>query len=254
MKTVLEVKNLTKKFGYLGVSRTALVGIDLEVNEGEFLCIMGPSGAGKTTLLNIMSTIDQKTSGKIIFDGVDMDKIKDAELAKFRRNKIGFIFQDYNLLDNMTVEDNIALPLALEKLTAKQITEKVEQIADFLGIKDHLKKYPYQLSGGEQQRASTARAIITSPCVIFADEPTGALDSKAAIRLLEYLTKLNEEFKTTIIMVTHDAMSASYSKRVMFLKDGKIFAKLDKNDTRKEFFHRIMEHVEALGGIADEAI
>ncbi len=207
---------------------------------------MGPSGAGKTTLLNIISTIDGATSGDYYFEGKDMSKVKGKALASFRKNKIGFIFQDFNLLDNMSVQDNIALPLALSKAEYSEIIRKVNEISDFLGLKEHLNKYPYQLSGGQKQRVAAARALMTMPSVVFADEPTGALDSKSAAELLRCLTDMNKKYKTTIIMVTHDAFAASYCRRIMFIKDGKIHATLDKNRDRKEFFHRIMDMVSSM--------
>ena len=252
MSIVIETKDLKKVYGLKGMSSTVLDGINLEIEEGEFLGIMGPSGAGKTTLLNIMSTIDTPTSGKYYFEGKDMGKIKGKELALFRKNKIGFIFQDFNLLDTMTVQDNIALPLALSKVNHREIIEKIEKISEFLGIKDHLNKYPYQLSGGQKQRVAAARALMTSPSVIFADEPTGALDSKSSAELLQCLSSMNKQYNTTIIMVTHDAFASSYCRRIMFIKDGKIHAKLDKNRSRKEFFKRIMDMVTSMGGDADE--
>jgi len=251
MRTIIETKNLKKVYGSRGSSYVALDGIDLKVEEGEFLGIMGPSGAGKTTLLNIISTIDTATSGSYHFEENDMSKIKGKALANFRKNKIGFIFQDFNLLDTMTVQDNIALPLALSKVNHKEITSKVNEIADFLGIEAQLNKYPYQLSGGQRQRTAAARALMTSPSVIFADEPTGALDSKSAAELLQCLTNMNEKFKTTIIMVTHDAFAASYCRRIMFIKDGKIHAKLDRSQERKEFFHRIMDMISSMNSVAD---
>jgi putative ABC transport system ATP-binding protein len=252
MSFVIETENLKKVYGSKGMSSTVLDGINLKIEEGEFLGIMGPSGAGKTTLLNILSTIDRQTSGKYYFQGKDMDKVNGKELALFRKNKIGFIFQDFNLLDTMTVQDNIALPLALGKVNHREIINKVEKIAEFLGIKDHLNKYPYQLSGGQKQRTAAARALMTSPSVIFADEPTGALDSKSSSELLQCLSNMNEKYNTTIIMVTHDAFTASYCRRIMFIKDGKIHAKLDKDKSRKEFFKRIMDMATSMGGDADE--
>jgi len=199
---------------------------------------MGPSGAGKTTLLNILSTIDRPTSGNIFYDGRDVLTMKNRELSLFRRNKIGFLFQDFNLLDNMSVEDNIALPLALSNVNVKEIKEKVEKLSEFFGLKEHLKKYPYQLSGAKAKSAA-ARALITSPSIVFADEPTGALDSKSSQELLQCLLRMNEELNATIIMVTHDAFAASYCKRILYLKDGKIHARLDKDSTRKEFFKEL---------------
>lgn len=247
METVLETKDLRKEYGTKGMVFTAIDGIDLNVYKGEFLGIMGPSGAGKTTLLNVLSTIDRPTSGKIYYEGKDILIMRNRELSIFRRNNIGFLFQDYNLLDNMSIEDNIALPLALSNVNVKEIKEKVEKLSAFFGLKEQLKKYPYQLSGGQKQRAAAARALITSPSILFADEPTGALDSKSSQELLQCLLKMNEELKTTIIMVTHDAFAASYCKRILYLKDGKIHARLDKDSTRKEFFRRIIDFVGSMG-------
>lgn len=254
MEKVIETINLKKVYGSKGNTYTALDGIDLEVEEGEFLGIMGASGAGKTTLLNLISTIDTPTSGEFFFKGNEMKKMKNKELAKFRRDNIGFIFQDFNLLDNMTIEDNIALPLALNKVNSNDIRKKVRDLSKFFGIEGQLSKYPYQISGGQKQRAATARALITSPAVIFGDEPTGALDSKSSADLLNCFTKMNEQFKTTIIMVTHDAFAASYCKRILFIKDGKIYARLDKNKDRKEFFKRILDFLISMGGGESELL
>lgn len=254
MSIVIETRNLKKVYGLKGMASTALDGVDMTVEKGEFLGIMGPSGAGKSTLLNIISTIDSATSGSYFFEGKDMGKVKGKELAGFRKNKIGFIFQDFNLLDTMTVQDNIALPLALGKVPHEEILRKVQETAGFLGLKDHLAKYPYQLSGGQKQRTAAARALITSPSVIFADEPTGALDSKSSAELLQCLTSMNEKYGATIMMVTHDAFAASYCKRIMFIKDGKIHGKLDKNHGRKEFFQRIMDMMASMGGDVNELI
>lgn len=254
MKVVLETKKLKKMYGLKGMSFIALDGVDLVVEQGDFLGIMGPSGAGKTTLLNLVSTIDKPSSGQIYFEGKDIGGLKNKELSRFRRNKIGFIFQDFNLLDNMTVKDNIALPLALEKVDSREIVKRVQEISEFFGIENHLNKYPYQLSGGQKQRTAAARALITSPSIIFADEPTGALDSKSSAELLQCLTRMNEKFNTTIMMVTHDAFAASYCKRILFIKDGKIHAKLDRSDSKKEFFHRILNMLAASGGVTSEFI
>lgn len=248
MAKVIETIDLKKVYGARENTYTALDGIDLEVEEGEFLGIMGASGAGKTTLLNLISTIDSPTSGEFFFKGKETQKMKNKELAKFRRDNIGFIFQDFNLLDNMTIEDNIALPLALNKVNSNEIRKKVRELSKFFGIEGQLLKYPYQISGGQKQRVATARALITSPAVIFGDEPTGALDSKSSADLLNCFTRMNEQFKTTIIMVTHDAFAASYCKRILFIKDGKIYARLDKNKDRKEFFKRILDFVASMGG------
>jgi len=252
MEIVLETKNLRKEYGSKGITFTAIEDIDLSVNKGEFLGIMGPSGAGKTTLLNMLSTIDRPTSGEIYYEGKNIGNIKNRELSLFRRNNIGFIFQDFNLLDSMSIEDNIALPLALSKANIRVINEKVEKLSKFFGLKDQLKKYPYQLSGGQKQRVAAARALITSPSIVFADEPTGALDSKSSQELLQCLSQMNEEFNTTIIMVTHDAFAASYCKRILFIKDGKIHARIDKDSSRKEFFKRIIDFLGSMGGGTDE--
>mgnify|MGYP000114658386 FL=1 len=254
MELVLETRKLVKEYGSRGMVFTALDGIDLKVYKGEFLGIMGPSGAGKTTLLNVLSTIDKPTSGDILYEGKNILNMKNKELSIFRRNNIGFLFQDFNLLDNMSVEDNIALPLALSKVNVKEIKEKVNKLSEFFGLKNHLKKYPYQLSGGQKQRVAAARAIITSPSIVFADEPTGSLDSKSSQELLQCLLRMNEELNTTIIMVTHDPFAASYCKRILYLKDGKIHARLDKDSTRKEFFKRIIDFVGSMGGGVSELL
>ncbi len=252
MGIVLETKNLRKEYGSKGMIFAAIDDIDLEVKEGEFLGIMGPSGAGKTTLLNMLSTIDRPTSGEIYYKGESILNMKNRELSVFRRDNIGFIFQDFNLLDSMSVEDNMALPLALSKVDEKEIKAKINDLSKFFGLKDQLKKYPYQLSGGQKQRVAAARALITSPSIVFADEPTGALDSRSSQELLQCLLQMNEEFSTTIIMVTHDAFAASYCKRILFIKDGKINARIDKDSSRKEFFKRIIDFLASMGGGVDE--
>lgn len=252
MEIVLEAKNLKKEYGTKSMTAIAVDNIDLKVGKGEFLGIMGPSGAGKTTLLNMLSTIDRPTSGEIYYEGRDILNMKNRELSIFRRNNIGFIFQDFNLLDNMSIEDNMALPLALSGVNAREIRARVKDLSNFFGLKEHLGKYPYQLSGGQKQRVAAARALITSPAIVFADEPTGALDSKASQELLQCLEQMNYKFNTTIIMVTHDAFAASYCKRILFLKDGKIHARLDKDSSRKEFFKRIIDLLAAMGGDLNE--
>ena len=231
-----------------GVKTRVLNNVSLEIYEGDFIAIMGPSGAGKSTLLNLLSTIDKPTHGSILMEGVDITKIKNDKLSNIRKKHIGFIFQDYNLLDNMTLMDNIALPLSINGKNPKQIVEKVKQLADLFGIKEHLEKYPYQLSGGQKQRGAAARALISDPDIVFADEPTGALDSKSSKELLMSLKKINEQKNATILMVTHDAFSASYAKQVYLLKDGEISCKLNAGDSRKEFYDRILQLMASLGG------
>lgn len=248
MKEILKLKDVSKEYGFRGFRTRVLNNINFIVNEGDFISIMGPSGAGKTTLLNLISTLDKPTKGEIILDGKDITKIKNKELSNLRRDKIGFIFQDYNLLDNMNLMDNIALPLALGKKKTKSIEDKVINISEIFGLKEHLKKYPYELSGGQKQRGAAARALITDPKVIFADEPTGALDSRSSSDLLESLSRANKEEKATIVMVTHDAITASYSNKVYILSDGEIKCQLNKGESRKEFYGKIIDMLASLGG------
>lgn len=248
LKKVLVSKDLKKIYGGKGNTYTALNGIDLEIEEGEFIGIMGPSGAGKTTLLNIVSTIDKLTSGTVLIDNQDITKMKDKDLAKFRRERLGFIFQDFNLLDTLTIKENIALPLALAKVNNKTIYKKVKEMSKLLGIDTLLNKYPYEVSGGEKQRTAAARAIITRPSLILADEPTGALDSRSSTELLEALSELNKNDEATIMMVTHDAFAASYCKKVLLIKDGQICEEIYRTSTRKAFFQEIIDMMSRLGG------
>lgn len=249
MNTVLKVTNLQKYYGGKGNVTKAIDNINFEVYEGEYIGIMGASGSGKTTLLNCISTIDAPTSGHIFIENEDVTTMKASALTKFRRDKLGFIFQDFNLLDTLTAYENIALALTITNTPAKKIDAKIKEVANILNITEVLSKYPYQMSGGQKQRVASARAIITNPYIVLADEPTGALDSKSARMLLESFKKLNEELNTTILMVTHDAYTASYCKRMLFIKDGKIFHELIRgNDSRKEFFDKIMEIIALLGG------
>jgi len=249
VRNVLEVKNVSKVYGKKENTFTALKSVSLDVKEGEFVGIMGPSGAGKTTLLNLISTIDSPSSGDVKIDGQSVVQMKDNQLALFRRNKLGFIFQDYNLLDALTVRENIALPLALSRQNPREIDEKVEKIAQKFGIGHILDKYPYQVSGGQKQRCAASRAIVTNPSLIFGDEPTGALDSKSAVDLLESLKTLNEQDNATILMVTHDALAASYCKKVIFIIDGKLAKEIYKEDKpRKEFFQEILDILGTMGG------
>ena len=249
MSTVLNVVNLEKFYKNKGSITKAVNHIGFEVEEGEYMGIMGASGSGKTTLLNCISTIDQATAGQIYVNGTDVTKMNEKSLARFRREQLGFIFQDFNLLDTLTGRDNIALALAIIGEKPKAIDRKVDDVAAALGIRDIIDKYPYEMSGGQRQRIACARAIVTRPSLILADEPTGALDSKSAGMFLERLGMLNERMKATILMVTHDAYTESHCRRILFLKDGKIFSELIRgSDTRKEFFDRIMQVVSLLGG------
>lgn len=247
-KTVLQITNLTKSYGQSGFQSQILKGISLSVMQNDFIAIMGPSGSGKTTLLNILSTIDKPTQGSILLDGKDITKLKNKELSHLRRDKIGFIFQDYNLLDTMLLQDNIALPLSLNGVNSRTCIEKTTALAHMFGLENHLKKYPYQLSGGQKQRGSACRALITNPEIIFADEPTGALDSKSSRDFLECLKAINEHRNATILMVTHDAFSASYAKDVYILSDGSITCRLTRGKDRKEFYDRIIDMQASMGG------
>lgn len=245
---VVEIKNLVKNYGMKDFLTRVLKGIDLTIYQNDFIAIMGPSGSGKTTLLNILSTIDKPTQGSVVIDGRDITKISNRELSKLRRDKIGFVFQDYNLLDTMTLQDNIALPLSLNGASNRMCIQKSEELAAMFGLKEHLKKYPYQLSGGQKQRGATCRALITEPEIIFADEPTGALDSKAGRELLECLRRVNESGRATILMVTHDPFSASYAKDVYILSDGQIKCRLSRGKDRKEFYDKIIDMQSSMGG------
>jgi putative ABC transport system ATP-binding protein len=255
MKTIVEAKRIKKTYGTKGNVFSALEDIDLTVQEGEFVGIMGPSGAGKSTLLNVLATIDEPTSGDITIDGTSIVKMKEEQLSAFRRDKLGFIFQDYNLLDTLTVKENIILPLAMAKVKVEELERRVRDVADKFGISSILEKYPYQISGGQKQRTAASRAIVAKPSLILADEPTGALDSKSATDLLESLKGLSEQDKATILMVTHDAFAASYCQRVLFIKDGKLFTELVKGKmSRKEFFNKVLDVLSALGGGANDII
>ena len=249
MENILKIDKIEKYYGNRGSLTKAVDNISFEVAPGEFVAIMGASGSGKTTLLNLISTIDNVTSGHIYVAGRDITKLKGNELNKFRREELGFIFQDFNLLDTLTAYENIALALSIQNVGAKEIDRRIKKVAGDLGITSVLKKYPYQMSGGQKQRVASARAIITDPKLILADEPTGALDSKSSKMLLESFNYLNSEKKATILMVTHDAFTASYASRVIFIKDGKIFNEIVKGEkTRKEFFNEIIDMLTLLGG------
>lgn len=249
MESVLSVQSLTKTYGKRGSVTRALDGLSFQVTPGEFVGIMGASGSGKSTLLNCVSTIDKPTSGQIVIDGQELSRLNTAALARFRRERLGFIFQDCNLLDTLTAFENIALALTILKTPARDISDRVNRTAGMLGIERVLDKFPYQLSGGERQRVAAARAIITHPALILADEPTGALDSKSARMLLERLDELNREQGATILMVTHDSFTASWCSRILFIQDGRIHAQLERGaDDRRAFFSRILSVVGQLGG------
>lgn len=254
MENILKVDKIEKYYGSRSSLTKAIDNLSFEVEKGEFVAIMGASGSGKTTLLNVISTIDKVTSGYIYVGGEDITKLKGNQLNKFRREELGFIFQDFNLLDTLTAYENIALALSIQNVSASEIDRKIKKVAEELDIKEVLKKYPYQMSGGQKQRVASARAIVTDPKLILADEPTGALDSKSAKMLLEKFNYL-DELGATILMVTHDAFTASYARRVIFIKDGKIFKEIHKgNDSRKEFFDKIIDVVTLLGGDLNDAL
>ena len=252
---VLIVDRIEKYYGNRSSLTKALDNVSFGVEKGEFVVIMGASGSGKTTLLNVISTIDKVTAGEIWVGGEEITRLKGNQLNKFRREELGFIFQDFNLLDTLTAYENIALALSIQNVKAYAIQEKVRKVAEQLGIRNVLDKYTFQMSGGQRQRVACARAIVTEPKLVLADEPTGALDSKSAKMLLESLEKLNRQLATTILMVTHDAFTASYASRVIFIKDGRMFKEFYRGDsTRKEFFERIIDVVTLLGGNLNDAL
>ena len=249
MKNILKVEKIEKYYGNKDNITKAIDNISFRVDKGEFVGIMGPSGSGKTTLLNCISTIDTVTTGNSIINDKDITKMKSKQLENFRKDELGFIFQDFNLLDTLTAYENIALALTIQGVKTSEVDNKIKKVAENLGIIEVLNKYPYQMSGGQKQRVASARAIVTSPSLILADEPTGALDSKSSRLLLDSFEKLNKDLQATILMVTHDAFTASYAHRILFIKDGKVFNELVRgNDSRREFFNRIIEVVTLLGG------
>jgi bacitracin transport system ATP-binding protein len=250
---ILKGTKIYKSYGNKHNKQEVLKGIDIGVHEGEFVSIMGASGSGKTTLLNVLSSIDKVSQGSILIEGKEMTEMKEKQLAQFRKNHLGFIFQEYNLLDTLTVKENILLPLSISKTPKKEADFKFERVATELGIYDIKDKYPNEISGGQKQRTSAARAFIHEPSIIFADEPTGALDSKSASDLLNKLSDLNQKRKATILMVTHDPVAASYCNRVIFIKDGQIYTQLNKGEeSRQDFFKDIMKTQGVLGGVQNE--
>ena len=250
---ILQASKIHKTFGNKSNRQEVLKGIDIEIKKGEFVSIMGASGSGKTTLLNVLSTIDQVSKGSILIENKEMTNMKEKHLAEFRKHHLGFIFQDYNLLDTLTVKENILLPLSITKMSKTEAEQKFTSLAKDLGILDIANKYPKEISGGQKQRTSAARAFIHTPSIIFADEPTGALDSKSASDLLNKLSDLNRQRQSTIAMVTHDPTAASFCSRVIFIKDGQIYSQLHKGEqTRKMFFEDIIKAQGVLGGVHDE--
>ena len=249
MGEILKIDSIEKYYGNKGNILKAIDDVSFEVQKGEFVGVMGPSGSGKTTLLYVIATIDEVSSGHIYLNGKDLTEINKKEIGRFRRENLGFIFQDFNLIDTLTIHENIALALTINKTNKNEIDGKVNSVAKELGIEEILTKYPYEVSGGQKQRTACARALITNPKLILADEPTGALDSRSAQMLIEMISSLNKDFKATILMVTHDSFTASYCDRILFIKDGKIFTELVRgNNTRKQFFNQILDVVALLGG------
>lgn len=249
MNTILRLEHIQKYYGNEGAITKAIKDIGFSVKEGEFLGIMGASGSGKTTLLNCISTIDTVSAGHIYLEGNDITEIKPKALARFRRENLGFVFQDFNLLDTLTVSENIALALAINKVPVKEVEPRVQEMAEKLNISDILDKYPYQISGGQKQRCACARALIGGPKLLLMDEPTGALDSHSSQMLLSTIQRIHEQLGATILMVTHDAFTASYAERILFLQDGEIFTELYKgNDERNVFFKKILDVLTMIGG------
>lgn len=254
MKTLLQLENVEKYYGSKNNVTKALDKVSFEVDKGEFIAIMGASGSGKTTLLNCISTIDEVSAGNIYLDDINVTDIDEKDIAKFRQKNLGFIFQDFNLLDTLTIEENIGIVLTINNLSSEKVQPMVKEIAAKLGIEDILNKYPYQVSGGQKQRCACARAVINKQSLILADEPTGALDSRSAQMLLEVMEDLNQSLEATILMVTHDAFSASYANRILFLKDGKLFNEIIRGQkSRNQFYHEILDVLALLGGDVSNA-
>lgn len=247
---MLEVKNITKIYGEMNIENavTALNDVHFSANKGEFIAIMGPSGSGKTTLLNIMSGIDTPTTGEVILNGENLYKMNKEAQAIYRRQEIGFIFQDFNLLDSLTVKDNILLPMILEKKTVDEMEERFSYLIDIFDIQQIINKYPHEISGGQKQRVAVCRSLVNEPSIIFADEPTGNLDSKNAAILMENLEKIVHQLHTTVLLVTHDVFAASYCNKVIFIKDGSLHSYIVKKSSRKAFFDQIVDNLAIVGG------
>ena len=248
MEKIINVQHLSKSYGTRNNKVTVLNDLNFTVEKGEFVGIMGPSGAGKTTLMNILSTILLPTMGSVKIAGADITQMRESRLTDFRREKLGFIFQDFNLIDSLTVKDNIILPLTVSKLSNNEIEERMLRLAGILRIEQILARYPEEISVGQQQRTAAARALISKPLVLFADEPTGSLDSKSATEFLNYLDDVNLHEETTILMVTHDPYTASYCNRVLFIKDGRFFAEIVRRSSRKDFFEKVIDMQATIGG------
>ena len=252
MDTIIKVCEVEKFYGNKDTITKAVNRISFEVEKGEFTAIMGASGSGKTTLLNLLATVDQVTSGHIFYDNMDITTLKEEEVAKFRKENLGFVFQDFNLLDTLTLEENVILAMTLHKKKKQEIQQTVASVMRALGIWEYRKKFPYQVSGGQKQRCACARALVNHPKLILADEPTGALESRSARMLLETFRMMNVQFGATILMVTHDAFSASYCKRILFLKDGAIFHELNRGkQDRRTFLNQILDVLSLTGGDLD---
>lgn len=248
---VLKVINLTKKYNIDNSIKSilALDGINFKVNKGEFIAIMGPSGSGKTTLLNILSGLNKATKGNVFIDETDITNLTNDQLCNLRRKKVGYIFQDFNLMDSLTVKENIALPLILDKVQYHEINKRVNQLIDYFDISSTKDMYPYNISGGQKQRVAAARALITNPSIIFADEPTGNLDSKSSNNIMNMIKNINKEKNSTILMVTHDPFAASFADKIIFIKDGQIVTELISNGDRKEFLDIILENENKIRGL-----
>lgn len=248
---LLEASNLSKEYGDINKT-SAVIDLSMEVSEGEFIGIMGPSGSGKSTLVNILSGIIKPTTGIVKINNCEINKMDKNTLAIFRRNHLGFVFQDFNLLDNLTIKENIMLPMILDKKSPKEMDERVDELLNYFNIMEIKNKYPYEISGGQAQRCAISRALVNKPSLVFADEPTGNLDSKSSNQVMENFTRMNEEKNTTILMVTHDVFAASFCKKVIFIKDGKKFMDITRKGTRKEFFDYILECLTIIGGTKND--